>query len=311
MKKYKYLFGPVLSRRFGRSLGVDLVPQKTCTMDCVFCQLGRTRATTTVRREYVPVAGVTREIARWVRSGEQADFITLSGSGEPTLHSRFGDIIDYIHRHTSIPVLLLTNSSLFHLPEVRHAAARADIVKVSLSAWDQQSFGRVNRASDGLLFSAILKGLVAFRSGFKGILVMEVFLVPELNSSPGQAKRIAELATTVRPDRIQFNTAVRPPADRTVLPLAASRMRALSRLFHPRAELIPAGGPEKGNSIAADGESVYGLLRRHPCTIAQVAKAFDMSPGAARNLVELLVRSGRLTSTRMKNTVYYLPHEHL
>ncbi|MEI6809313.1 MAG: radical SAM protein, partial [bacterium] len=197
MKKYSYLFGPVLSRRFGNSLGVDLVPLKTCTMDCIFCQLGRTAKKTFIRKEYVPVELVNAEIADWLASGEVADCITLSGSGEPTLHSRFGDVIHFIHKHTTIPVLLLTNSSLLRLAPVRRAAARADIVKISLSAWDQASFSKINKPFSGITFERYLAGLQAFRTEFKGQLVMEVFLVRGLNSDKDDARKIAELASII------------------------------------------------------------------------------------------------------------------
>lgn len=307
--KYKYLFGPVLSRRFGRSMGVDLVPMKTCTMNCVFCQLGHTTKNTTVRREYVPVGSVRRELAKWIATGDEADYITLSGSGEPTLHSRFGEIIDFIHDHTPVPVLLLTNSSLLHLATVRRAAAKADTVKISLGAWDQRSFDRLNRTSGRLSFAHLVKGLVAFRSEFKGVLIMEVFLVPGFNSDLASARKIARLAARIRPDRIQFNTAVRPPADKTVRPVSSGRMKVLSKLFHPEAELIPDNRSTAGTSADADGEAVLGLLCRHPCTLTQVSKAFNMPLSATRRHIAGLVESGRITARKLRQKVYYLPNE--
>lgn len=133
MKKYNHLFGPVPSRRFGRSLGIDLTPYKTCSFDCIFCQLGKTTVKTLERREYVPAAEVIEELDDWIKSGGEADYITLSGSGEPTLHSRFGEIIEFARGASSIPVALLTNGSTLGIPEVRAAAAKADVVKISLS----------------------------------------------------------------------------------------------------------------------------------------------------------------------------------
>ena len=119
---YRYLFGPVPSRRFGRSLGIDLTPHKTCCFDCVFCQLGRTPAKTVARNEYVPTEAVLSELAGWFRSGGEADYVTLSGGGEPTLHSRFGEVIEFIRRRGTIPSVILTNGALLHLPEVRTAS---------------------------------------------------------------------------------------------------------------------------------------------------------------------------------------------
>ena len=133
----KHLFGPVPSRRFGRSLGVDLIPFKTCGFDCIFCQLGHTTRKTLKRKEYVPVDQVIEELADWLKTEGQADYITLGGSGEPTLNSEFGRVIDFVRNATTIPVALLTNGSLLSNPEVRVQAAQANVVKVSLSAWDQ------------------------------------------------------------------------------------------------------------------------------------------------------------------------------
>ena len=126
--KYRYLFGPVPSRRFGRSLGVDLTPYKTCCHDCVFCQLGRTTNKTIRRREYVPTERVIEELKHWLSSDGQADYITLSGSGEPTLHTGFGKILDFIRTNTDIPAALLTNGAMLYLPAVRQAASTANVV---------------------------------------------------------------------------------------------------------------------------------------------------------------------------------------
>lgn len=145
MQKYQYLFGPVPSRRLGRSLGVDLTPYKTCTLDCVFCQLGRTTKKTVTRQEYVPTDRVLAELEQWLKSDGKADYITLSGSGEPTLHSRFGEVLEFIRANSKIPAVLLSNGMMLYLPEVRAAAAYANVLKVSLSAWDQMSARRGER----------------------------------------------------------------------------------------------------------------------------------------------------------------------
>ena len=132
---YHHLFGPVPSRRFGRSLGVDLTPHKTCSQDCVFCQLGPTLKKTVIRGAFVPTEDVRRELTLWRRSDDWAKYITLSGSGEPTLHTEFGEVLDHIRMTAKAPAVLLTNGSLFGLADVRESACRADIVKISLSAW--------------------------------------------------------------------------------------------------------------------------------------------------------------------------------
>jgi len=235
---FTYLFGPVPSRRLGRSLGVDLTPRKTCTFDCVFCQLGPTTHKTVQRQAYVPTAAVIAELTQWLHAGGTADYITLAGSGEPTLHADFGAIIQFLRAATTIPVALLTNGSLLGDPAVRAAAAQANVVKASLSAWDQPSFASINRPHAALTCAAVVEGLRQFRTAFSGTLWLEVFIVWGMNSIPMDVQAIARLAQTVHPDLVQLNTAVRPPAEEFVQALPRARLEELAALFDPPAEVI-------------------------------------------------------------------------
>ncbi len=158
MEPYKYLFGPVPSRRFGRSLGVDLTPYKTCTLDCVFCQLGRTTKKTVTWQEYVPTDSVLAELGEWLKRDGQADYITLSGSGEPTLHSGFGKVLEFIRSKTTTLAVLPTSGTTLQSRQVREAAACANVVKVSLSAWDQASYEWMNRPHIELQFEQLVPG---------------------------------------------------------------------------------------------------------------------------------------------------------
>jgi len=189
-KKYNCLFGPVPSRRFGRSLGVDLTPYKTCSLDCIFCQLGRTTEKTVARKEYVPTDIVLSELKEWLNKDGRADYITLSGSGEPTLHSRFGEVLEFIRANSKIPAVLLSNGTMLNLPEVRDAAACANVVKCSLSAWNQVSYEWVNRPHPQLRFDHLIKGQKDFRAQFKGQLWMEIFLIAGTNSTPANVRKI-------------------------------------------------------------------------------------------------------------------------
>lgn len=226
------------SRRLGRSLGIDLVPLKTCSFDCLFCQAGLTSSRTLERREYAPVLEVIAEIDAWLSSGGTADYITLSGSGEPTLHSRFGDVLDAVRERCSIETALLTNSSLLYLPEVRSAACKADLVKVSLSAWNQGSFEDINRPHPDLEFKNIVEGLRSLRGEFSGKLWMEVFVLAGMNDRAESVQKIAALADNICPDRIHLNTVARPPAEETAVRVPANVLERFASLFNPRAEVI-------------------------------------------------------------------------
>lgn len=304
-KKYKYLFGPVPSRRFGRSLGVDLTPYKTCSHDCVYCQLGRTTHKTVLRKEYAPLQAVLEEISDWLRADGKADYITLSGSGEPTLHVLFGEVIAFIRSNSRIPSVLLTNGSLLYLPEVRHAASGADIVKISLSAWDQSSYVWVNRPHADLRFDQIVDGQRAFRKQFRGEMWMEVFLILGMNSSAADVARISRLAEQIRPNRIHLNTAVRPTAEDFVAPLSREELSALTRIFHPAAEVIAEFQAKEGDGRHGSLEKIHGMLERRPCTADDIAQIFGMHMNEVLKYLGKLEREGRVWVRRVDHSLYY------
>jgi wyosine [tRNA(Phe)-imidazoG37] synthetase (radical SAM superfamily) len=305
MGNKKYLFGPVPSRRFGRSLGVDLTPYKTCTLDCVFCQLGRTTDKTLNRKEYVPTDAVIEEISEWLKTDGKADYMTLAGSGEPTLHNRFKEVLAFIRNNCKISTALLTNGTLLHLPEVRDAALLADVVKVSLSVWDQGSFGWVNRPHPQLRFDKFIEGQRAFRKQFKGELWIEVFLVKGMNAMPTDISRIAALAQDIEPDRIHLNTVVRPPAEDIAAPLSKERLSSLCHLFRPIAEIIAEFSTEKDLKLQANKETMLAMLQRRPCTADQIAKGFGMHLNEVSKYLGNLLRAGQIREERKNSTVYY------
>jgi wyosine [tRNA(Phe)-imidazoG37] synthetase (radical SAM superfamily) len=306
MQKYHYLFGPVPSRRFRRSLGVDLTPRKTCTLDCIFCQLGRTTQRTITRKEYVPTEDVIRELGAWIKAGGKADYITLSGSGEPTLHSRFGEVLRFIRSHSDIPAVLLTNGTLLRLREVQDAASYAHVVKVSLSAWDQASFEWVNRPHPELFFHQIIEGQESFRARFKGQLWLEVFLLAGMNALPSEVAKIAALAEAIHPDRIHLNTSVRPPAEDFAVSVSRDRLERLSPLFRPKAEVIAEFDPKQGLVMHAALEEIYAMLKRRPCTAQEIAESFGMHLNEVSKYLGKLLRENRIRPQVVNTLLYYV-----
>ena len=305
MGKYKYLFGPVPSRRLGRSLGIDLSHFKTCSLDCVFCQLGLTTEKTLNRKEYVPTEEVLAELDRWLKTEGNADYITLAGSGEPTLHSRFGEVLDFIRQNSTIPAALLTNGTMLHLPEVREAAATAQVVKISLSAWDQASYEWVNRPHPQLKFDELVKGQKAFREQFRNELWMEVFLMGGINAFPSDVKKIAALAKQIGPDRIQLNTAVRPPAEDSAVPLSRDHLESLTVLFDPFAEVIAEFKTKHTDPIRANQETIFSMLRRRPCTSDQIADTFGMHLNEVSKYLGNLISKNQIRTERKDGEIYY------
>ena len=309
MPAYRHLFGPVLSRRFGRSLGVDLVKPKTCSINCVFCQLGATPATTDQRCADIPLDEILRELDTWMRANGQADFITLGGSGEPTLHPQFGEVLRWIRDNMPFRSLLLTNGTLFTLEDVRRDAALADVVKVSLHAWDQTSFERITRPHPSLRFDAILEGYRRFRSMFRGRLHVEVFVLPGINDRPEQIARIAHLAQSFQPDVIDLNALDRPAADTSVQPCPPETLTQLAALFTPKA-LIPqplAPGTTAPFVNVPDADAMIALIQRHPSPLAHLAALSGSSLESTLATLKSLAAQQRIHLTRRDNTWYASP----
>ena len=210
--------------------------------------------------------------------------ITLAGSGEPTLHLHLGEIIDAIRASCDFPIVLLTNSTLLHVDAVRKAAAKADIVKGSLSAWDSESFQRMNRPAQGLTFDSVVTGLRQFQKCFPGALWLEVFLLRGVNDAPDDVARIAALAESISPDVIQLNTVVRPPADATATALSQGDLELLAPLFSTPAEIIArfcASSPSPAG-LPVTPRHVLAMLTRRPCTGKDIAAAFDITLSVAK-----------------------------
>jgi len=294
MKKYKYLFGPLMSRRFGRSLGIDLCPMKTCSYDCIFCQLGRTTEKTSKREEFFPLEDICNEIAHWLKTDGNVEYITLAGSGEPTLYSRFGELVDFIHSKTDIPVLLLSNGSLFWQTEVREAASKVDVVKLSMSAWDQNLFEKINRPAPEVTFENMIYGEIKFRTEFKGKLILEVFLLDGINTTLPDVRKIAQFANQIKPDTIHFNTVTRPAAEEFAHSVSRIEMEKFSAMFTPHAEIPPevSGTPLLNKDI--DEEKIIDLIRRRPVTLKQLADTFGVHPNEIAKITGKFLRDNKI-----------------
>lgn len=292
-----YIFGPVPSRRLGRSLGVDLVPFKTCSYDCIYCQLGRTTCRTIKRREWVPMDAVLDELKQKLTC--RPDYITLSGSGEPTLHSRLGEIIEHIQAMTAVPVAVLTNGSLLWQQEVREEVALADVVLPSLDAPDPERFEFINRPHPDITFERLVDGLETFRREFTGKYWLEVMLLDGYTTLPPQVRQFADWVRRIRPDKVQLNTAVRPPAEEFAMAVPPERLTKLAEMFEPPAEVVAehCAQPASAESQAST-EAILALLQRRPCTTPDIAHGLGMKPAETVKLVADLEAQGKVLSER-------------
>jgi wyosine [tRNA(Phe)-imidazoG37] synthetase (radical SAM superfamily) len=299
----RLVYGPVPSRRLGRSLGVDLVPLKACTYDCVYCQLGRTTSKTVRRHRWADPDAVVAQVGE--RLSSKPDVIALAGSGEPTLHAGIGEVIDGVKAITDVPVAVITNGSLLGRPAVRRGLAAADIVLPSLDAPDEELFQRVNRPHATLRLADVVDGMVAFREGYAGEIWLEVMLLAGITGSPSKARRLAELAARIAPERIQLNTAVRPPAESFAAPVDGVALEQLAALFTPRAEVI-ADLPVSAGGGVARAADVLELLSRRPCTVADIATGLALHHGEALKAATALVSEGAADLYTHEGRAFYV-----
>jgi wyosine [tRNA(Phe)-imidazoG37] synthetase (radical SAM superfamily) len=304
--KYKYVFGPVPSRRLGRSLGVDLFAVKTCTQDCVYCQLGGTAELTVERREYVPADEVIAELKRKLAGGPEIDAVTISGSGEPTLHSGIGKIIQAVKKLTDKPVAVITNGTLLADPSVRRELAAADIVMPSLDACDAAAFAAINRPHPKIDFDSFVKGLARFRTRFAGKFWLEVFLVAGLNDSDEQVEKLKALAHYVDPDEIHLNTLVRPAPGSGVERVSDRRLQKIREIYGRKAKVIaPASDMKEGGGRAEAGE-VLALISRRPVTAAEIAAMFKARRENVEHVLGDLLKQGAIKKSENPDGVYYI-----
>jgi len=237
-----YIYGPVNSRRLGFSLGINLTPYKICNFDCIYCQLGQTKDKTGQRKEYIPIQEILSEFRGWITNNPseagKLNYITLSGSGEPVLHSGIGGLIQEIKKATLTPLAVLTNSALLSEPHVRGELLEADLIVPSLDAVSQEVFEKIDRPASGVKILNIIEGLIALRNEFKGKIWLEVMLVKGVNDDLRQIKKLKTVIDKISPDKIQLNSPVRATTEPGILPVPKSKLNKIKEIFGDKCEIL-------------------------------------------------------------------------
>ncbi|MBP7216694.1 MAG: radical SAM protein [Candidatus Omnitrophica bacterium] len=238
----KFIYGPVTSRRLGKSLGVSLIPHKTCNFDCIYCQLGPTSSLATERKEYVAIASITEELKNWflyhAQEAKALDYVTISGAGEPTLNVKIEEIIAFIKRATSVPVAVISNAALFAQQDVRRAVAKADLLVPSLDAVDPAIFKAIDQPHDSIDLKGIIAGLIELRKEFAGQIWLEVMLVEGVNDSLEHIRQLKDVVEKINPDKIQLNSPVRTTSQRQLRAVSSSKLIAIKELLGAKAQII-------------------------------------------------------------------------
>lgn len=307
MKRFEYLYGPVPSRRLGRSLGIDLVPYKICTYDCIYCQIGKTTQKTLVRKEYAPASEVIEEVRRFLREETSSvDYLSLSGSGEPTLNAKIRSVIEGIKEITSVPIAVITNGSLLYLEEARQDLLDADVVLPSLDAVSSETFIQINSPLEGFSVERMIEGLVQFRKIYTGKIWLEILFCRGVNDYPEELARMREEIGRIQPDQIHLNTVVRPPSERWATPLSRKEMENIQAFFGERAMIIsefdrhPFALTERNIK-----EEILNILRRRPLSLDDLSKGMGMQQEELIRHIKTLLKERSIRSRPFSDSVYY------
>ncbi|MFT5726511.1 MAG: wyosine [tRNA(Phe)-imidazoG37] synthetase (radical SAM superfamily) [Desulforhopalus sp.] len=306
---YKYLFGPVPSRRLGMSLGVDLVPKKVCSLDCVYCEVGKTTKLTLERKEYIKVDRVKEDLTNYFNNNPDPDYITFSGSGEPTLNVFIDEILQFIKENKpNVPVAVLTNGTLLHDSNVRATLLKADLVLPSLDAATEEVFNKINRPAEGLNIDTCIQTLIDFRKEFKGTMWLEIFILPGYNDSKNELAELKKAILKIQPDSVQLNTLDRPG---TVSNLRGATREELQMVVDDWAldnvEII-AAAPERKQmkTYRSDIETaIVETIVRRPCTLDDLAKILGKHVNEVNKYLDVLEADGKIETVKQERGVFY------
>ncbi len=295
---FPHLFGPVSSRRLGRSLGIDLVPYKTCSLDCVYCECGATTHLTTQRAEFVSTEQVMGELDQYLGKKPDLDYVTFSGSGEPTLHTGLGRIIAHLKaKHPRYRVAVLTNGTLFCQPEVRQQVLQADLLVPSLDGATAESFQAIDRPAPGITVADVVAGLTALRDEYKGTYVLEVFVVPGVNDTNREMVALRSAAERIRPDAIQLNRLDRPGVDGSVSVASDELLTMLAQSLEPLPVFVVpsrrAGEARRLDDRQVE-QAILARLAERTLDVTTLAFLLGLQEGVVAKCVRQMLDGGRL-----------------
>lgn len=306
---YKHIFGPVLSRRLGVSLGVDLVLHKTCSMDCIYCECGRTTVLSMEQKEVVRFDIVKSELDHYLKNNNDPDFITFSGSGEPCLNPCLGKVIEYIkEQRPDIKVAVLTNSTLIDKSEVRKALLKADLVIPSLDAASKTAFEKINRPHKSVDLDGMINGLIKFSKEFKGKLWLETLILPGINDGEQDLLLLKQAIEKINPDMVQLNTLDRPGTESDICPAVREELEKVVKVLKvpdieiiAKAQVIQTTRTARKDLKAAISETIH----RRPCTIKDLSQTLGFTEKIIAQHIDTLEKENKIFSTTRERGIFY------
>ncbi|WP_307972389.1 GTPase ObgE [uncultured Brachyspira sp.] len=307
--KTKRVFGPVLSKRLGNSLGIDVIPHKTCSYNCIYCQLGSEENTITDLTNYYSVDEIIYELKEALLNNKNIDYITFTGSGEPTLYKDLKKLIYEIKQITDIPVCIITNGSLLYKQEMRSNLLLADLIIPSLDAGNEETFKLIDNPNKEIDFDKMVEGLIEFKKVFKGEYWLEIFLLKDINDNEDELDDIIKIVKRIKPDRIQLITATRRVANEKAKALSDEELKKIKKYFNSKCDIeidIPnISENHKGNTRILTEEDIVNFLIRQPDTAYIIAKSFNENERKVKELLDLLIKKNKVREEIVNGVVSY------
>lgn len=303
------IYGPVPSRRLGISLGVDIIPYKTCSYNCIYCQLGKTNFQTLKRKSYVDPSSVLKELKEVLTQNRDIDYITFSGSGEPTLNKDIGKMIEKIKELTTIPVAVLTNGSLLWNKNLRADLSLADLVVPSLDAVSDEIFQKVNRPAEGLKVKKVLDGLKMFTRKFTGKIQLEIMLVKDVNDSEEEIEKISQFVKRLRVEKIQLNTVKRPPCEPSAKSLSTKKLQKIKTFFEKKCEVEIISDFKRKTKKAYHKDlerAILELLKRRPAKKDEMAISLGVHLNELLKYLHILEQEKKIKRLKAKKDFFFV-----
>jgi len=312
-EKKTILFGPVRSRRLGRSLGIEMVPKKICTMNCIYCEVGKTTILTTKRKEYYPWDLIEKSILQAKEIEDIFDVFTFTGSGEPTLNIHFEKAIKLAKKIIKKPITVLTNSTLLHIPSVRKAMTEIDIVLPSLDAGREETLKKINRPHPKIELKNIIENLKKLRDEMKGEMWLEILFVEGINDSEEELKALKSAIEYINPQKVQLNTVVRPSACKEAKPVSFEKLEKIAQFFGDKAEIIVI--KEKIDKVIKTfkileeeklKEEILNYIKRRPSTIEELSLAFKIEEKLIKSILNKFISEGVVKESLHEGKIFFL-----
>ena len=303
----QYVFGPVPSRRLGFSLGVDIIPAKYCSFDCIYCQIGKTTNVEIARKSFTDPYTIIDEIIDAVNKTKRIDSITFSGSGEPTLNSDLGTMIEEVKKTTDIPVAVITNGALLYLDDVRKDLLLADVILPSLDAVSEDVFRYINRPHSLIDIETIIRGLKLLRNEYQGKIWLEVMLIKDVNDTREELEKLKKIVSELNVDKLQLNTVTRPPNEETTGRLTMDDLKKICEYLGKPAEIICSfeKSVEKDN-IEDWSQNIIEILQRRSLTLDDIIKITGISFNKAKSRLKILENEGKIKSYFFDDNIFYM-----